>query len=94
MRKTALAAAVLSLAFAAPVWAAGGGQPTTGPTPNFDERKAEVLKKVDEQMIILQEAKVCIKAAKNHDDLRTCREKHMAEAKQLREGKQNHPNGQ
>ena len=96
MRRAAIAAVVLSLAFAAPVWAAGGGQPPMGPSLNFDERKAEVVKKLNEQMISLQEAKVCIQAAKNHDDMRTCREKHMAEVKQSREGmrKQGRPSGQ
>jgi hypothetical protein len=96
MRITAIAAVVLSLAIAAPVWAAEGGQPPAGPAPNFDERKAEILKKLNEQMTSLQEAKSCIQAAKNHDDMRACREKHMAETKQLREGmkKQGRPGGQ
>ena len=96
MKRTAVVAAVLSLAFAVPAFAAGTGQPPMGPGPNFDQRKAEVLKKLDEQMSSLQEAKVCIQAAKNHDDMKACREKHMAEVKQSREGmrKQGHSDGQ
>ena len=96
MKRTAVVAAVLSLAFAAPVFAVGGGQPPMGPGPNFDQRKTEVLKKLNEQMSSLQEAKVCIQAAKNHDDMKACREKHMAEVKQSRDGmkKQGRPGGQ
>ena len=66
MKKTIIATAVLSFAFAASVFAAGGDKPPTETGPNFDQRKAEILKKLDEQMHSLQEAKTCIQAAKNH----------------------------
>ena len=85
MGKKAIAAVVLTLAFAAPVFAAGGDQPPMGTGPNFDQRKAEILKALDEQMSSLQEAKTCIQAAKNHDAIKACREKRMAEKKQLHE---------
>jgi hypothetical protein len=85
MKKTIIAAAVLSFALAAPAFAAGGDQPPMGTGPNFDQRKAEILKALDAQMSSLQEAKTCIQAAKNHDAIKACREKHMAERKELHE---------
>ena len=96
MKKTAIAATVLILSLAAPVFAAGSGQPEAGQGPNFDQSKAEILKKLDEQMSSIQKAKVCIQAAKNQDDIKTCRDKRMADVKQSREGmrKHGHPGGQ
>ena len=84
MKKTAIAAAVFSFVFTTSVFAAGS-QPTTEPGPNFDSRKAEVLKKLDEQMQNIQEAKNCVQAAKTPPDMKACREKHMAERKKMQE---------
>ncbi len=81
----AVAVAVLSLAFAGSVFAVEGGQPQKGPGPNFDQRKAEILKMLDERVATLQEEKGCVQAAKNHDDLKACRKKHKQEMEKMRD---------
>ena len=86
MKRTVIAAAVLALAFAVPVFATEGGQPSNGSRPNFEQGKAEILNKLNNQVASLQQAKTCIQAAKNHDDIKACREKHMAAMNGLRAG--------
>ena len=83
MKKTLIAAA-LSLVLAVSVFAADGGQPGNVPVPNFDQRKTEVLKMLDERIASLQETKNCIQAAQKQDDITTCREKHRTEMKGMR----------
>ena len=84
MIKGAVAAVVFSFIFTTSVFAAGDGK-SQEPAPSFEEKKAEVLKRLDEQMHNLQEAKTCVKAAKNHDDMKACRQKQMAERKKIQE---------
>ena len=81
MKRTFIAAAVLSLAFAVPVFAADYGQPQQGQTMNFDQKKAEILKMIDARATGIQDQRSCVQAAKNHDDLKVCRDKAMAEMK-------------
>ena len=50
----------------------------------FEERQAEVLKHIDTRLSSLQEEKTCVQAAKSHDDLRACRQKHHAEMDHMR----------
>ena len=85
MKKTPIAAGVLSFVFAASVFAAGETKPPMESAPDFDQKKTEVLKRIDEQMRHLQEAKTCIKEAKNQDEMKACRQKQIAERKKLRE---------
>ena len=82
MKRTLIAAALLSLAFAAPALAAEGGQPPVAPGQTFEQRQAHVLKMMDERIAGLQEGKTCIQAAKNDDDLKACRKKHMSEMRE------------
>ena len=84
MKKALIAAVALSLVLAVSAFAADSGRPQNIPAPNFDQRKSDILKMLDERMAGLQEAKHCIEAAKNHDDIRTCREKHRAEMMEKR----------
>ena len=75
------AAAVLSLVFVVPAFAADGSQQTTTVTPNFEQMKSNHLQKLDERLTSLQQEKTCVQAAKNLDDLKACRSKHRARYK-------------
>jgi hypothetical protein len=79
-------ATVLSLVFVVPAFAVDGSQPATTTTaPNFEQMKADHLKKLDERMTSLQQEKTCVQAAKILDDLKACRAKHRAEMKEHRD---------
>jgi len=92
MKKTLIAAALLSLAFAVPTFAVEGGRPPTAPGQTFEQRQSHILKMIDERIISLQEGKECVQAAKNDNDLKACREKHMSEMKEKR-GEMRHERG-
>ncbi len=81
MKKTVIAAALLALAFAVPAFAVEGNQPPTAPGKTFEQRQTQILKMIDERMAGLQEGKACVQAAKNDNDLKACREKHVSEMK-------------
>ena len=85
MKRTLITAAVLSLAFAVPAFAVDGTQPQKAPPPTFEQRQANILKMIDARINSLQEAKGCTQAAKNDEDLRTCRQKHRAEMQEMRQ---------
>jgi hypothetical protein len=74
MKRTFIAAAVLSLAFAVPVFAADSGQPQQGQTINFEQKQAEILKMIDARAASLQDDRACVQAAKKLDDLKVCRD--------------------
>ena len=81
--KTALIAALFTGLCVTSVFAAdekGVGQ-------NFETRKAEVLKNIDQRIVRNQEEKACVQSAANHDALKACREKFRAEMKSDRPGK-------
>ena len=92
MKKTLIAAFLLSLAFVVPAFAVEGNQPPTVPGKTFEERQAHILKMIDERMVGLQEGKACVQAAKNDNDLKACREKQMAQMKEKR-GEMRHEHG-
>ena len=73
--KTETMAAIMWLCLAMPLFAFDGGPPRQGPGPNFQQRKAEMLKRIDERLIRLQQMKACIQAARNPDDAMACRDK-------------------
>lgn len=85
MKRTVMAAVVLLLAFATPVIAVEGDQPPKGPGQNFEQRKADILKRLDARIASAQEARACVQEAKNHEEIKACREKHKAEMQQFRE---------
>lgn len=74
MTRVFVAAAVLFLAFASPVLASDVSQQPAGP-PDFKQRKAEMLKNLDERISGLQQDRKCIQAANTPDDIRVCRDK-------------------
>jgi hypothetical protein len=84
MKRTLIAAAVLSLAFAVPAFAADSNPPPNPTGQTFEQRQADILKMIDERITSLQEGKTCVQAAKNEDDLKVCRQKHMAEMREKR----------
>jgi len=82
MKRVVIAvAAVVSLVFALTAFAIEGVQPPKETGVNFEQMKADHLKKLDERMNSLQQEKTCVQAAKNQDDLTTCRSKHKTEMK-------------
>jgi len=85
MSKAVIAAAVLWIAFAAPVIAVEGNQPPKAPVQDFDQRKAQLLKMFDERIANIERAKTCVQGAKNQDDIKTCLENRMAR-RNLHEG--------
>jgi len=65
----------------------GQGQgPGGGQGQNYEQRKAEILKHIDQKIARNQEEKGCVQAAKSHDDLKACREKFRAEMNGDRQG--------
>ncbi len=93
MKGTFIAAAVLSLAFAAPVFAADGGQPQQGQAPSFEQKQAEILKKIDARAAGLQDERSCVQAAKSLEDLKACKDKQMAEMEKRRSEMKGHGTG-
>jgi hypothetical protein len=84
MRRTLVTAIVLSLALAVPAFAVDGGQPPNNQAPNFEQRKADILKNIDERIARIQEERTCVQAANSHEDLKACREKMRQEMEKMR----------
>ncbi len=91
MKRTLIAAALISLAFAALAFATESGPPTV-PGQTFEQRQANILKMMDERIAGLQDGKTCIQAAMNDADLKACREKHRSEMRE-KYGEMGHPGG-
>jgi len=83
--KTVLIAMAASILFAAPAFAADNAPQPKGPGPSFEQRKSDILKHIDERIARNQEEKTCVQAAKNHDDLKACRDKIRAEVMEQRQ---------
>ena len=61
-----------------------------GPGQNFDKMKSEVISRINARISRNQEELSCVQAAKDHADLKACREKFMGEMKGQRgPGRQN-----
>lgn len=82
--KTAIMIVSASLLFAVSAFATDAAPQQKGPGPNFEQNKAEILKRIDQRISRNQEEKSCIQAAKNHDDVRACRDKFKAEVQEQR----------
>jgi hypothetical protein len=81
MKSASITVILLSLAFAVTVFAVEGGQPPSMADQTFDQKQSHILKMLDERIASLQEGRTCVQAAKNDEDLKACREKHMTEMK-------------
>jgi hypothetical protein len=53
----------------------------------FEQRKANILKHIDERLARTQEEKTCVQAATNREGIKACREKLKAEMKEHRQQK-------
>ncbi|HUK56148.1 MAG TPA: hypothetical protein VLY20_05775 [Nitrospiria bacterium] len=85
MKKTAIAA-MLWLAVASPVIAAEGTPPAQGADPNFDQRKATILKMLDARIANMQLLKSCVDKTKSQEDIKTCMQNNSARMQQRRPG--------
>ncbi len=86
--KTAIIAAAVSILFAAPAVAADNAPAPKVPGPNFEQRKAEILKRIDERIARNQEEKACVQAATNHNDIKACRDKFKPKFQEQRQKRQ------
>lgn len=83
--KRALIVAVLTGLFATTAFATDGKPGMGG--QNFEARKAEVLKNIEQRIARNTEEKACVQAATSHDALKACREKFRAEIKNDHQGR-------
>ena len=84
MKKVLIAAAVLSLMFAVSAFAVDGDKPQSPPAPNFDQRKTDTLKMLDDRIAALQDMKKCVQSAPGNEEMKTCWEKRRAEMREHR----------
>lgn len=80
--KTALIAMAVSILFAVPAFSVDSTPQSKGVGPNFEQHKSDIIKRIDERIARNQEEKSCVQAAKNHDDVKACRDKFKAEVKE------------
>ena len=73
MKRSTLAA-LISLCLVMPAFAVEGAPPPR-PGPNFEQRKAEIIKNIDERLMRLQGMKACIQRAHTPEAAKACREK-------------------
>ena len=86
MKRVVIAvAAVVSLVFALTAFAVEDVQPPKETGINFEQMKVDHLKKLDERMNSLKQEKTCAQAAKNYDDMMSCRSKHKADMRGYRD---------
>ena len=79
MRTKILSAVISMLFFAVQLFATENLPPPKGPGADFEQHKAEILKRIDERIARNQEERNCVQAAKNREDIRICREKFKEE---------------
>jgi|WetSurSiteA1Bulk_404760.scaffolds.fasta_scaffold01043_8 hypothetical protein len=85
MKKTVIAAAsVLSMAFAMPAFAIEAGQTTQQSAPDFEQTKADYMKRLDERITSLQQQKTCVQKATDQNALGACWSQHKTEMKNQR----------
>jgi hypothetical protein len=77
-------ATVLLLTFSAPALATEEVQPSEKTDTNFEQVKADSLKRIDDRIDALNKEKACLKDAKNTTDLRECRMKTMGFRRMMR----------
>jgi len=82
--KTAMIAMTALVLFSSPAFEADNAPQFNGAGPSFEQRKSDILKHIDERIARNQEEKSCVQAAKNHDDIKACRDKFKAEVLQQR----------
>jgi hypothetical protein len=71
-REMIAAATVLLLTFATPALAVEEVQPSAETETNFEQIKANSLKRIDDRINTLKEEKTCVEGAKNKSELQKC----------------------
>jgi len=82
--KTAFITVSLMLLSAIVSFAVDSAPQAKGPGPNFEQHRADIIKRIDGRIARNQEEKSCVQAAKNHDDIKACRNKFKAEVQEQR----------
>lgn len=82
MKKTIVRTLVLAAALtlpSLPMDAKGQppGGPPGGPGPGFEEKRAEMLRHIEEKIARNHQEKACVQAARGFDDLRACRDRYV-----------------
>ena len=80
--KTNIISMFIATIFAVPAFAVDSAPQPKAPGPKFEQRKADLLKRIDERIVRIQEEKTCVQAATNHDGIKACREKLKSEMKE------------
>ena len=73
MKKTLFALGAATLLFALPALAANGDQSGQGSNVPFEQRKAQILQRIDERLAHMQQVRTCVAAATTPEALRACR---------------------
>jgi hypothetical protein len=84
---------LLSLSLALPAVATAQDAPRGGKGPKLEEKKAEILRHIDEKISRNQQERACVQAAKSHDELRACREKYAPPQGPGHQGGKDEPGG-
>ena len=75
--KSWMLAALFLIASAVPILAVDDtAKPPREPGANFEEKKIEILHRIDDRIAREQQFKGCVQAAKSRTDVKECREKH------------------
>jgi hypothetical protein len=77
MKRFMLIAVLLISVFTVPAFAATADQQSNASSEPFEQKQTRILQLIDNRIADLQEAKTCVQAAKNNDDLKACRQKQM-----------------
>lgn len=83
--KTKIISAVFAMFLAVPAFAVDNSSQPKSPGPNFEQHRGDILKRIDARIARNQEEKSCVQAAKNHDDVKGCRDKFKEELKEQRQ---------
>ena len=86
--KKVIMSTVVAMLFALPAFAVDSAPQPKAPGPNFEKNKGEIIGRIDARIARNQEEKTCVQAAQNHADIKACRDKFKAEAKEQRQKKQ------
>ena len=69
-------------------------QPPQGQGQNFDQIKSNVVSRINARVALNQEELSCVQAAKNHADLKACRDKFRQEQSGQNQGQRKGPGQQ
>ncbi len=73
--KTTMITTAVAILLAMPAFAANNAPQKQGQTLSFPQRKAEILKRIDERITRSKQERACIQATKNNEDIKACWEK-------------------